>query len=242
MFHIFRKPAEFFKLAAFRFVKVEIRRRRQLKAALNSVQSGVNNETEREVRICKRIGRAKLGAPVFAVRRRNSYELGAVLVRPGNISRRLKMSETLVGIDGRIEKYRHVTDLIEYSGNRKWQFIRTVLRFYGKIDMKSVSGLIFNRLGSKIRIQTVSSCNGFNNGTECHRIVRRSKSVGIMEIYLVLSGTLLVVGAFGENSHLLKRQAYLTSDVFASVLGSYIHISCVVVGRFCGISVFVKLE
>ena len=97
--------------------------------------------------------------------------------------------------------------------------------------MKTVSRSVFERFGREISPQPVSSRNGFYDRIKRHGVIRGGESVGIAEIYLVLTGTLLMMRAFRPYSHLLKRQTYLAADVFALVVRRDIHISRLVVWR-----------
>ena len=73
-------------------------------------------------------------------------------------------------------------------------------------------------------------------------MVGRTKGFGIAKVNFVLTGSLLVVGAFGLYAHLFEGQANFSSDVFALVLGGNVHISRLVVGLLCGLALLVSFE
>ena len=51
-----------------------------------------------------------------------------------------------------------------------------------------------------------------------------------------------MVGAFGENTHLLKGKADFPADIFPSVVGGDIHIGGLVIRSFGGLSVFIQMK
>ena len=112
-----------------------------------------------------------------------------------------------------------------------------VCSFYGQIDMEAVSGFLFQRLGIKIRKNTVQSGNRFYNRLEGHGVVCGSQGIGIAEINFILSRTFFMMGAFRKNSHLLQRKADLTPDVFTPVFGSHIHIACIIAVSYTHLSI-----
>ena len=85
-------------------------------------------------------------------------------------------------------------------------------------------------------------CHRLNHRLVGHNVVCGGERIAVMEIYLVLSRTLLVMRALRGYAHLFKMQANLSPDVLALVLGGDIHIACVVVGYRCGVIVLVELE
>ena len=111
---------------------------------------------------------------------------------------------------------------------------------YRYIYMHSVSGTTPNRFGRKIRVQPVPRCYRTDNRTECYSIVRRRDRIGVTKINFILTGSLLMVGAFRLDSHLLKSKTDFTSDILPLILRRYVHIPCFVVWSCCSSAVLIQ--
>ena len=108
--------------------------------------------------------------------------------------------------------------------------------------MHSVARLAAQRLGREVGGKPVAHRHGMYDGAECHGVVRRLDGVGVPEVDLVLSRSLLVVRAFRADAHLLERKADLAPDVFALVLGRDVHVSGAIVRDLRRLAAFVAAE
>ena len=63
--------------------------------------------------------------------------------------------------------------------------------------MHSVARLVLYGLRRKVGVKTVARRNGVDHGAEGDGVVGRTKGFGIAKVNFVLTGSLLVVGAFG---------------------------------------------
>ena len=66
--------------------------------------------------------------------------------------------------------------------------------------------------------------------------------MGVAEIDLVLARTLLMVGAFRVDAHLLKGKADLPADIFPLVVRGDVHVAGPVIGELCRLAFFVQAE
>ena len=71
--------------------------------------------------------------------------------------------------------------------------------------MHAAARLPRERLRREVRREAVARGDGLYRRTEGERIIRGGNGVGIAEVYLILSGALLMVGAFRLDAHLLKH-------------------------------------
>ena len=108
--------------------------------------------------------------------------------------------------------------------------------------MESVSALSGDGLGRKGCVKSVAGGKSFDDHTEGHNVIGAASCVGVAEIDLVLTGTLLMMRAFGRDAHFLKCQADLTADVFALISGRDVHISALIEGDIGRLALFVGTE
>ena len=89
------------------------------------------------------------------------------------------------------------------------------------------------------------------NGVYCTRthdrlkgqgIVCRRLRVGIAEIDFILSGSFLMVRAFGPDAHALQCEADLPAHILSLVFRRHIHIAGPVVRNFCLFALLILLE
>ena len=130
----------------------------------------------------------------------------------------------------------------QYAGYHLRQRIAAVLRSDGYIDVHAVAGAVFEGLWRKVGAKSVAGGNRIHDAAESHRVVCGGHGVGVAEVYLVLAGAFLMVGAFRFYAHLLQGETYLPADVFALVLRGNVHIAGVVVWQLRRLAVFVQLK
>ena len=109
-------------------------------------------------------------------------------------------------------------------------------------DMKSVARGILERLGREIGVQTVAVCYRLENRLEGRLVVGCRERIRIAKVDLVLTGSLLVIGALREDIHLLQRQIYLAAYILPPVIGCDIHISGMIVRLQRALSVLIAFE
>ena len=98
--------------------------------------------------------------------------------------------------------------------------------------MESVSRRVFERLGGKIRVQSVPARDGPHNRLERDRVVRGGQRVGKPKIDFVLAGPLLMMRTFRPHAHLLERQTNLAPYIFAFIFRIHVHIPRGIIGDF----------
>ena len=151
-------------------------------------------------------------------------------------------SEAGVGRLKGVEEQGHLLHLVQHPGHHGAQAVPAVRRLDGHVDVKAAPRRVRQRLGTEIGVQAVALRDELDDGLEGHHIVRRRHRVGVAEVDLVLAGTLLVVGALGENAHLGQGEADLPTDVLPLVVGGNVHVARPVIGDLGGFPVPVPLE
>ena len=99
-----------------------------------------------------------------------------------------------------------------------------------------------NRLRHKGCVKTVAVCKVFNNKLERHNIVRRAQNLVILEVDLMLTLCVFVVGRLNFKAHAFKRQADVLAAVLTLVNGAEVKVAAPVVAVGGGSALFVRAE
>ena len=132
--------------------------------------------------------------------------------------------------------------MLQNSRHEHRGIIRRILRIHGlhrNIKVHAVARLIPQRLRRKVRMHAGGFRQISNRPLDGRRIVCRGKRCPVMEVDLILSGSLLVMGCLRRDSHVKKGEADVAAKILALVIGTYGHIACLVDRHFRSLSLLV---